>query len=375
MQNEQGDRLHPHLQLVRADRTPAPPAAHSADSDFESLLASSLDEFISGEFGLASAGLEALSDYLARWPGEFDGSAVPLSACKLAGRYWLSGLDADSSTNLFRATWNLVQSGCQMRILQFVLDASANDLVDKGRFSDLRDLLTWSKTQRSDPKFELLLKSLELNLALSQSGAAAAREDLLKSLEESVSQPWLLDRFSNWFPLYLSGLTLARYYRFTEQFHQARQSASFAKILSLQANAPLYRLRALETEEMIACDARQPKAMFAARTERFNLSDAFNVVLRGRPNTAASAEPSKSSSQCVSERAEGEPELVLSKKEMSILKHVQKGDCNKEIGRKLNISADTVKYHLKNVFQKLGAKKRLHAVQIARERGLLRGTR
>ncbi|MFC0675314.1 response regulator [Brachybacterium hainanense] len=62
---------------------------------------------------------------------------------------------------------------------------------------------------------------------------------------------------------------------------------------------------------------------------------------------------------------------VLTQRERAVLRLVAQGQANSEIGRRLGISATTVKTHLQNAFAKLGARDRAHAVTIARDRELL----
>lgn len=62
---------------------------------------------------------------------------------------------------------------------------------------------------------------------------------------------------------------------------------------------------------------------------------------------------------------------LLTAKEAEILKLLQEGLSNKLIARHLDISAETVKWHLKNLFQKLSAGTRRHAVDRARVLGLV----
>lgn len=61
----------------------------------------------------------------------------------------------------------------------------------------------------------------------------------------------------------------------------------------------------------------------------------------------------------------------LSDREVEILRHVAKGESNKEIGRSLHISEATVKTHLIHTFDKLEVEDRTAAVTAALERGIL----
>jgi LuxR family maltose regulon positive regulatory protein len=62
---------------------------------------------------------------------------------------------------------------------------------------------------------------------------------------------------------------------------------------------------------------------------------------------------------------------LLTAKEAEVLHLLYKGMSNKLIARALDISAETVKWHLKNLFTKLSAGTRRHAVDRARLLGLV----
>ena len=61
----------------------------------------------------------------------------------------------------------------------------------------------------------------------------------------------------------------------------------------------------------------------------------------------------------------------LTARELAILAAVARGLSNDEIARELWISPPTVKFHLTNVYRKLGAKNRTGATRIAYQRGLV----
>jgi len=61
----------------------------------------------------------------------------------------------------------------------------------------------------------------------------------------------------------------------------------------------------------------------------------------------------------------------LTEKEREILGLLVKGHSNSEIANQLSISTATVKYHLTNIFTKLGAKNRVEATTIALEHSLV----
>lgn len=62
---------------------------------------------------------------------------------------------------------------------------------------------------------------------------------------------------------------------------------------------------------------------------------------------------------------------TLTPRETEVLQLVSEGNSNKEVGRRLFISEETVKGHVKNILDKLGANDRTQAVTIAVRRGII----
>ncbi len=69
--------------------------------------------------------------------------------------------------------------------------------------------------------------------------------------------------------------------------------------------------------------------------------------------------------------AEPGAECGLSSKELGVLRQLARGQSNKDIARVLSISDQTVKFHLRNVYRKLGVSTRTEALRIAHERALV----
>ena len=64
-------------------------------------------------------------------------------------------------------------------------------------------------------------------------------------------------------------------------------------------------------------------------------------------------------------------DLGITKRELEILELIAQGMSNREIAEKLFVSENTVKTHSSRLFDKLSARRRTQAVQIAKEMGLL----
>lgn len=65
------------------------------------------------------------------------------------------------------------------------------------------------------------------------------------------------------------------------------------------------------------------------------------------------------------------PKIPLSAKETQVLSLLAHGQPNKIIAQGLNLSENTVKFHLKNIYTKLGANNRTQAIHAAMHKGLL----
>jgi DNA-binding NarL/FixJ family response regulator len=69
--------------------------------------------------------------------------------------------------------------------------------------------------------------------------------------------------------------------------------------------------------------------------------------------------------------ARQEDEAGLSEREVEILRAVSRGLSNRAIARELWLSDQTVKFHLHNIYRKLGVRNRTEAAKYAFERGLV----
>ena len=62
---------------------------------------------------------------------------------------------------------------------------------------------------------------------------------------------------------------------------------------------------------------------------------------------------------------------VLTGCEVQVLREIAQGNRNREIGRRLSISEQTVKVHIKHIMDKLNARCRTQAVVIGIRRGVI----
>lgn len=77
------------------------------------------------------------------------------------------------------------------------------------------------------------------------------------------------------------------------------------------------------------------------------------------------------SSEVAAEIAEHATDDALTPREIEVLGLIAGGNANKQIAAQLSLSEETVKSHVRNILDKLGANDRTHAVAIGVKRGII----
>lgn len=143
-------------------------------------------------------------------------------------------------------------------------------------------------------------------------------------------------------------------------------ASGFAAIEGIRARAPRAPILVLTT---YPGDSQALRALKAGANGyllksciRRELIDAIRAVHAGRrPISAEIAQ--EIAAHALDER--------LTDREVAILKLVAEGHPNKQVAWRLQVSTDTVKAHLKNIFAKLDVNDRTQAVIIAARRGYI----
>ncbi len=110
-------------------------------------------------------------------------------------------------------------------------------------------------------------------------------------------------------------------------------------------------------------------------TDRATLFNSIRAAARGetllRPELMARvlSHAESKPTAAPAKRAEG---IELTERELEVLTGVARGERNKEIAARLNITERTVKAHLDSIYNKLGVDSRAAAVSAASQRGLLK---
>jgi DNA-binding NarL/FixJ family response regulator len=138
----------------------------------------------------------------------------------------------------------------------------------------------------------------------------------------------------------------------------------FACAERIRAAAPATRVVMLsafaETERADEALARGANAYVTKSVDPHALPDLLRRVHSGESFSLGVASADESA----------ENETGLTERELSILRAVARGLSNQAIGRELWITEQTVKFHLTNVYRKLGVSSRTEAARYALTRGI-----
>ena len=124
-------------------------------------------------------------------------------------------------------------------------------------------------------------------------------------------------------------------------------------------------LSASTSPELIGGAMRRGASGYVAKTvDPSDLASTLRQVLEG--NVWAGTE------QGGDESAGGATSLGLTERETAILQALATGRSNAEIAKESWVTEQTVKFHLTNIYRKLGAKNRTQATRIAHQHGLVK---
>ena len=96
------------------------------------------------------------------------------------------------------------------------------------------------------------------------------------------------------------------------------------------------------------------------------LASAIRHTVDGTVFTSASAPSSLRST------SQDSPQRLITERELEILQYVAEGLSNSQIGKQLWVTEQTVKFHLSNIYRKLGVSNRTEASRYALRHGLVR---
>lgn len=145
--------------------------------------------------------------------------------------------------------------------------------------------------------------------------------------------------------------------------------AGIGEMRKAHPGPPIGIVSALATSENVMAAIDAGAAAFIPKTMGAKaMLVALRLVLAGERYVPAGF--LKTAHEAGARSTERQFQPMLSAPEAGVLKLLKEGKSNKEIGRTLGLEEYTVKYHVRGIFKKLGARNRSQAVKIAMERDL-----
>lgn len=137
-------------------------------------------------------------------------------------------------------------------------------------------------------------------------------------------------------------------------------------VIAIRSELPQARIIILTTSEgdveIGRALAAGAKGYLLKSMVRKELLDVIRLVHAGK---------TRLSRQVAEQIAEHYGDDLLTRREIEVLQLAAAGHRNKQIAYKLDITQETVKFHIKNILSKLEANDRTHAVTIAIKRGII----
>ena len=193
-----------------------------------------------------------------------------------------------------------------------------------------------------------------------------------------------------WRGYYMAAFSLARYHIRVGNAARALEPLNDSVHKAAEANAARFRVKGLILQSMALHKSGDTRAaarpfkqaitlgsscgFYGSFTEEGRLlAQSVQAIVRttgiGDMSEAEVAFVARLLSDMCS-REHGEAAHILSSRELEVMEQLAQGHSNKRIARHLGLSEPTVKFHLKNIYAKLGVNKRVLAVSVARRHGL-----
>ncbi|WP_133469838.1 LuxR C-terminal-related transcriptional regulator [Paraglaciecola marina] len=258
---------------------------------------------------------------------------------------------------------------------------------------DLIDLLTSAAKKRQIVRLEQLSMPFGLTMALSSNDKAKA----LQIIDNIQSDLLVEDKDKapiNWLPLcettFALGVASLKGYEISEIMPKIDKCITLSQ--SFNANMYLIRLLVLKATLFFKCDRIEPAIATLLQAAKLATAQSIKTPFFVFPTSLALMEKTVKQyadstdnfmeinflKKCILQcahldfmRSAMSSEDWLSKREMDVIHELAKGMSNKEIARNLEMTNNTVKFHLKNIFLKFDVDKRISAVNRARSLGLI----
>ena len=342
--------------------------------------------FYQGNYRIASSRYQKADEMASDNFDEDSGLKPAADVYKLSLAFWQSNLDSEGIFNLEASVYQICQYDGWFESFAVGFDALFTNALFTKNFERVKNyirLMRDTGMERGVKRLEVLADAFELiYFVVSDNMSKAA------ILYEMVSRNIILDtgKFpsSAWIIKIFAGFACTEYLIKTGASIEALKFCNNTQTLIDDIGANFF---------MVRCHINKSLALYAAYRRKAavdSIVSALQLAAPGRlkqpfqnPGLVRLLRLSRDRVRFDKDQTvvlnliseilgrDGKNQSILSDRELQVLDELSFGKSNKEIGNELNLTENTVKFHLKKIFRKLKVNRRLQVISAAKEQKLL----
>ncbi|MEM8694795.1 MAG: LuxR C-terminal-related transcriptional regulator [Pseudomonadota bacterium] len=299
--------------------------------------------------------------------------------------YWQGGLDEDAPHDLEKALMPTLEADGWYDIYAIGFDAVVHDALcreDYERADALLDRLEQSTERLAIERLTQFSQLLRLDYHVA-CGFMGEAEILFNKIRE-----WLLiyeqtAKEPGWFHLSLANYTCARYLSAAgrtgdalEHVERGLGEIEELDVVLLRVRGSVLKAAILDKtgrrdEAVSVLERIFPEAARIAAARPF-AGDVPGALVSDAAAAVRNDDLAPATAGLIDTLTLSDTRALLSDRERDVLQAMVTGKSNKEVARDLGLTENTVKFHLRNIYGKLGVSKRVSAVARARELSLIK---
>ena len=339
-----------------------------------------------GKYQVATANFDKAGELAADNFGADSGLRYFTDLCTYALLYWKSDLDEKAAKNLKRAVSYVQDYDGWSEYYMLGFDALFHRAIQKNAFDEALEVLRELRRTAAERNLDRLAKfadALELRMLVTQNKLTKASmifENIITWFDVGA----LGKSNTTWQPGITAACSCACFLAAIGKFEQAIEYIDKGLAVTEKIGAEFYRLRILLVKATIMKQADRMEEAVEALLRALDLGaqnglrqpfivNDIEKLLRVTRSQLRFDEKRLVTADFLSKILERDDnsQQQVSNRETEVLEELSTGKSNKEIARALDMTENTVKFHLKNIFSKLNVSRRVQAIEKARQLDLI----
>lgn len=301
-------------------------------------------------------------------------------------KFWKNEIELLQNSDFETAVFQICEFDGWFEAYAVGFDALFHDALynrDFDRASDYVERMRETSRQRGLERLSVIADSFELMILLVKNDMrkAAIRYEEVKQHNSPNTRKL---HTPTWIVRMFAGLASCRYLLKIGEYREALRIAQSLQMIVSGINANFFLIRCLLNQAIALDGAKRRKEAVDTVVSALELAAPSEIIqpfrspssvrllrsARGRiRNEVDKILVTNFLSEILTTR--GNKSSLLSDREFQVLDELSLGKSNKEIAYSLDMTDNTVKFHLKNIFSKLKVARRIQAVSVAKERQLI----